>query len=434
MSQSSVEDRPARLSVGVVGAGRVGAVLGAALGRAGHRVVAASAVSDASLARVEALLPGTPVVPPDEVLARADLVLLAVPDDALPGLVDGLVAADAVRPGQLLVHTSGRYGAAVLDEATRRGALPLALHPAMTFTGRGEDLTRLAGACFGVTAPDLLRPIAEALVVEMGGDPQWVEEDKRVLYHAALAGGANHLSTLVNESVDLLRQCGVEEPERMLAPLLGAALDNALRSGDAALTGPVARGDAGTVAAHLRELREVSPDTVGRVRRHGPADRRPCPRRRAAAPRGGRSPARRPCRRSPRPMTTRLVHTRKDLREAVAEADPGGTGEVGVVMSLGALHDGHRALIKAARQPVRPGGRHGLPQPAAVRAGRGPDPLPAHPRLGRRDLCARSRSTSCSPPTSTRSTPAGRRWCWSRPASSVTYSKARRGRGTSTAC
>ena len=262
-SSTPVGDRPARLSVGVVGAGRVGAVLGAALGRAGHRVVAVSAVSDASRARVDTLLPGTPVVPPDEVLALADLVLLTVPDDVLPGLVDGLVSADAVRPGQLVVHTSGRYGVAVLDEATRCGALPLALHPAMTFTGRTEDLTRLAGACFGVTAPEPLRPIADALVLEMGGDPQWVDEDKRVLYHAALAGGANHLSTLVNQSVDLLRQCGVAEPERMLAPLLAAALDNALRSGDAALTGPVARGDAGTVAAHLRELRAVSPDAVG---------------------------------------------------------------------------------------------------------------------------------------------------------------------------
>jgi len=262
-SSASVVDRPARLSVGVVGAGRVGAVLAAALVRAGHRVVAASAVSDASRARVDALLPGTPVVPPDEILALADLVLLTVPDDVLPGLVEGLVSAGAVRPGQLIVHTSGRYGVAVLDEATRRGGLPLALHPVMTFTGRTEDLTRLAGACFGVTAPEPLRPIADALVLEMGGDPQWVDEDKRVLYHAALAGGANHLSTLVNQSVDLLRRCGVAEPERMLAPLLGAALDNALRSGDAALTGPVARGDAGTIAAHLRELRAVSPDAVG---------------------------------------------------------------------------------------------------------------------------------------------------------------------------
>jgi predicted short-subunit dehydrogenase-like oxidoreductase (DUF2520 family) len=237
-------------------------VLGAALQQAGHRVVAVSAVSDASLRRAEALLPDAPVVAPPEVLGAAELVLLTVPDDALPALVEGLVRAGEVRAGQLVVHTSGRYGVRVLGPATAAGALPLALHPAMTFTGRPDDLARLPGACFGVTAPDALRPIAEALVLEMGGDPQWVDEDQRVLYHAALAGGANHLMTLVNESVDLLRRSGVGDPERMLGALLGAAMDNALRSGDAALTGPVARGDAGTVAAHLAALREVSPHTA----------------------------------------------------------------------------------------------------------------------------------------------------------------------------
>jgi predicted short-subunit dehydrogenase-like oxidoreductase (DUF2520 family) len=90
-----------------------------------------------------------------------------------------------------------------------------------------------------------------------------VAEERRALYHAALANGANHLTTLVNESVELLARSGVEHPARMLAPLLGAALDNALRSGDLALTGPVSRGDAGTVAAHLRELRDVSPQALG---------------------------------------------------------------------------------------------------------------------------------------------------------------------------
>ncbi|HEX4700432.1 MAG TPA: DUF2520 domain-containing protein [Actinomycetes bacterium] len=261
-SVPTVDDRPARLSVGIVGAGRVGVVLAAALAGAGHRVVAVSAVSDASRRRAAEVLPGVPVLPPPDVLAASELVLLTVPDDVLPGLVEGLAAAGDVKPGQLVVHTSGRYGVAVLDPATRAGALPLALHPAMTFTGRREDLARLGGACFGITAPQPLHPIAEALVVEMGGDPQWVSEEARPLYHAALAGGANHLATLVNESVDLLHRCGVSEAQRMLAPLLGAALDNALRSGDASLTGPVARGDAGTVAAHVRELRAVSPDTA----------------------------------------------------------------------------------------------------------------------------------------------------------------------------
>ncbi|MFE7979216.1 Rossmann-like and DUF2520 domain-containing protein [Streptomyces shenzhenensis] len=260
--QPDLKDRPARLTVGVVGAGRVGPVLAASLRLAGHRPVAVSAVSDASRRRAELLLPDVPVVPPAEVLQRAELVLLTVPDDTLPGLVSGLAETGAVRPGQLLVHTSGRYGARVLDPALRAGALPLALHPVMTFTGTPVDVQRLAGCSFGVTAPDELRLAAEALVIEMGGEPEWVAEENRPLYHAALALGANHLVTLVAQSMELLRAAGVEAPDRMLGPLLGAALDNALRSGDAALTGPVARGDAGTVAAHVAELRRHAPQSL----------------------------------------------------------------------------------------------------------------------------------------------------------------------------
>ncbi|MHC0431864.1 Rossmann-like and DUF2520 domain-containing protein [Streptomyces sp. O3] len=256
------QDRPARLTVGVVGAGRVGPALAASLKLAGHRPVAASGVSEASVRRAAVLLPGVPLVPPAEVFARADLVLLTVPDDTLPGLVEGLAETGAVRPGQLVAHTSGRYGARVLDPVLRSGGLPLALHPAMTFTGTPVDVQRLAGCSFGVTAPDELRLAAEALVIEMGGEPEWIEEAARPLYHAALALGANHLVTLVAEAMDLLHKAGVEAPDRMLGPLLGAALDNALRSGDGALTGPVARGDAGTVAAHVAQLREHAPGTV----------------------------------------------------------------------------------------------------------------------------------------------------------------------------
>jgi predicted short-subunit dehydrogenase-like oxidoreductase (DUF2520 family) len=251
---------PPRLRVGVVGTGRAGAVLGAALARCGHRVVAAYAVSDLSRLRAEALLPGVPLRPVAEVVAAADLVLLTVPDDVLPGLVAGLAETGTVRPGQFVAHASGRYGYTVLDPVTRAGALPLALHPVMTFTGTSIDLNRLTGAPFGVTAPDQLRPVAEALVVEMGGEPVWVAEGSRALYHAALAHGANHLVTLVAQTMELLAAAGVDQPARLVAPLLSAALDNALRYGDQALTGPVARGDAGTVAAHVRELGEASPE------------------------------------------------------------------------------------------------------------------------------------------------------------------------------
>lgn len=259
--------RPARLAVGVVSAGRVGAVLGAALTSAGHVVVATSGVSAASVRRAEELLPGAPLLPPDEVVRQADLVVLAVPDDVLPGLVRGLAAAGEFRAGQIVAHTCGAHGILVLEPAIGLGVLPLALHPVMTFTGRAEDVARLAACSFGVTAAD--EPgwsVAEALVVEMGAEPVRVSEQARPLYHAALAHGANHLAVLVADAADALRLAGIGPAERMLGPLLSAALDNALRHGDRALTGPVSRGDTETVRAHLRVLAERMPGLAGAYR------------------------------------------------------------------------------------------------------------------------------------------------------------------------
>ncbi|MFI6131095.1 DUF2520 domain-containing protein [Micromonospora sp. NPDC051141] len=254
---------PRTLTVGVLGAGRVGAVLGAALAAAGHRVAAASGASGASRARLALLLPQTPHrAAPAVARAATDLLLVAVPDDALAAVVADLAATGALRPGQVVAHTSGAHGLAVLAPAAAAGARPLALHPAMTFTGTPDDLSRLAGSSYGVTAPAELRPFAARLVADLGGVPEWVGEADRPLYHAALAHGANHLVTVVNDAADRLRDAGVDRPEKVLAPLLRAALENALRLGDDALTGPVSRGDAGTVRRHLDRLAATAPESV----------------------------------------------------------------------------------------------------------------------------------------------------------------------------
>ena len=263
-ARAGVSSPPARsLVVGLIGAGRVGAVLAAALTGAGHRVVAASGVSAEAKARIVRLLPDAANLPADAVARAAqDLLLLAVPDDALAAVVAGLAETGALRPGQVIAHTSGAHGLAVLAPAAAAGARPLALHPAMTFTGTADDLTRLPGISYGVTAHAALRPFAARLVVDLGGVPEWIAEGDRSLYHAALAHGANHLVTLVNEAADRLHDAGVADPEKVLGPLLRAALDNALRLGDAALTGPVSRGDAGTVARHLERLASTAPESV----------------------------------------------------------------------------------------------------------------------------------------------------------------------------
>ncbi len=238
----------------MVGAGRVGAVLASALRATGHAVVGASGVSDASRERIEVLLPGVPRLDVAEVVRRAELVLLAVPDDALPDLVAGLAATGAWQPGQLLVHTSGRYGTAVLAPAAAAGALGLAVHPAMTFTGTSLDLARLPGSSMAVTAPAVVLPVAQALVIEMGAEPVVVPEHARAAYHAALAHASNHVVTVLAQARQVLADAGVEEADGLLAPLVLAAVDNAVRMGDLALTGPVQRGDDGTVRAHVAAL------------------------------------------------------------------------------------------------------------------------------------------------------------------------------------
>ena len=267
--------RPARLKVGLISAGRVGTALGVALERADHVVVAASAVSAASLRRAEDRLPDTPIRPPDEVAADAELLILAVPDAELAGLVSGLAVTGAVKPGTIVAHTSGANGIAILAPLTERGCVPLAIHPAMTFTGGDEDIARLADTCFGITAADEIGyAIAQSLVLEIGGEPFRVREDARALYHAALAHGSNHLVTVIADALEALRAAlwGAELlgqevvgdapagiAERVIAPLARAALENTLQRGQAALTGPVARGDAQAVARHLAALAEVDP-------------------------------------------------------------------------------------------------------------------------------------------------------------------------------
>jgi predicted short-subunit dehydrogenase-like oxidoreductase (DUF2520 family) len=287
--------RPARLKVGIISAGRVGTALGVALERVDHVVVACSAVSRASRLRAERRLSDTPIAPVPDVASNAELLLLAVPDTELAGLVSGLAATAAVRPGTIVVHTSGVNGVEVL--APLEDCIPLAIHPAMTFTGAQEDISRLPDTCFGITAADEVGyAIAQSLVLEIGGEPFRVPEQARTLYHAALAHAGNHIVTVVTDALDALRaavsgdellgqQLVDNQPggiaERILGPLARAALENTLQRGQAALTGPIARGDAGVVAGHLRALQSVDPQLaqayrVNAIRTaekvHAPAD------------------------------------------------------------------------------------------------------------------------------------------------------------------
>lgn len=251
-----VENKTGRMGIGVVSAGKVGAALGSALRAAGHQIVGAYATSEASVDRAETMLPGVPVLDVRTIVERSEVVLLAVPDDELAGIVDGLAAVGAWHPGQLVVHVAGRFGTDVLAPAVAQGVLGIAIHPAMTFTGTTLDVARLQGCPFAVTAPAMLQPIGLALVADMGGEGFVIAEGDRGVYHAALAHGANHVVTVIAQSIRLLKSIGLEN--EYLRPLITAAIEGALSSGEALQTGPVVRGDAGTVAEHVETLDTIA--------------------------------------------------------------------------------------------------------------------------------------------------------------------------------
>jgi len=226
--------RSGRLGIGIIGAGKVGPVLGAALAGAGHAIVGISAVSESSRDRAEAMLPGAPILEIPQLIERSELVILAVPESELEQLVSGLAAVGAWQPGQLVLHTAPGSGIGVLGPAIAAGVIPLALHPAMAFTGTSIDLVRLRESYFAVTAPTPVQPIGQALVVEMGAEPVIVAEADRAAYAEAIATATSFSTAIVSQAVGLLSDLGLEAPGRVLAPLVRSSVENAL----AAASGP----------------------------------------------------------------------------------------------------------------------------------------------------------------------------------------------------
>jgi len=222
-------ERSGRLDVGVVGAGRVGPVLAAGLAGAGHRIAGVATTSSVGRDRVEALLGAAPILDLPTLLARSDLVVLAIPASEIAPLVGGLAEAGHWRAGTLLAHTAAELGTAVLRPAVERGAIPLAIHPAIVFTGTSLDLVRLRDAVCAVTAPAPVLPIAQALVVELGAEPVVIAEDDRPAYAEAVATATAFSASIVGQSLDILARIGVERPGGVVAPLIRSSVDEALR-------------------------------------------------------------------------------------------------------------------------------------------------------------------------------------------------------------
>lgn len=224
----STAQRSGRLGIGLIGAGRVGPVLALALAGAGHAITGVSAISEESRERAESLLPGVPILDVPEIVRRSELVLFAVPGEELPGLIRGLSETGAWQPGQLAVHTAAEHGHGVFAPALAAGVIPLALHPALVFTGTSLDLERLAGSTVAVTAPAPVLPIGQALAVEMGAEPVVVAEEDRAAYAEAVASAGEFARAVVRQAAEALEGIGIERPNHVLGGLVRAAVEEEL--------------------------------------------------------------------------------------------------------------------------------------------------------------------------------------------------------------
>ena len=249
------------MDVAVVGAGRVGTALAVLLARAGHRLVAVSG-RDATRARTVKFLPGVTVIPAVEAVREAELVLVGVPDDAIPETAE--VIAGAVREGTHVAHLSGSAPLADLDPVALSGARVLALHPLQTVPDVEAGIALLPKSHIAVTAvDDEIYGIGERLVADVGARSFRLPDDRKALYHAAAVFCSNYLAVTQRVAELLFTLAGLEEPVPMFEPLARSTLDNVFELGPAAaLTGPAARGDAGTIRRNLEALAAEAPHSV----------------------------------------------------------------------------------------------------------------------------------------------------------------------------
>jgi predicted short-subunit dehydrogenase-like oxidoreductase (DUF2520 family) len=235
----------------------------------GYPVVAVSSRTSASAERLAKAVDGCQVYPEaQQVAAAAELVFVTTPDDAIAPVVAQL----SWRPGQSVVHCSGAASLDILEPARQAGAQVGAFHPLQTFASVAHAIENLPGSTFAIEAEMPLLNQLKELAAALEG--HWVElkAGDKVLYHAAAVIACNYFVTLVKLATDLWQTFGVSPPEatRALLPLLQGTLNNLRNVGlPHCLTGPIARGDLGTIKKHLAALEKAAPSLLAVYRQLG---------------------------------------------------------------------------------------------------------------------------------------------------------------------
>jgi predicted short-subunit dehydrogenase-like oxidoreductase (DUF2520 family) len=256
------------VKLGFIGAGTVGTALAVRLAEKGYPVVAVASRTFASAERLAALVlavqvraqvPGCRAVKTGQGVAdAAELVFITTPDDAIGNVASGI----RWHPGKAVVHCSGAHSTDILSEAKAQGALTGAFHPLQTFASVKYAIQNMPGSTFGIEAEEPLLATLKELAFALDGTPQVLRPDDKVLYHVSAVIASNYLVTLVKLATDLWMDFGAtrEEAIKALMPLIRGTLNNIQNVGiPNCLTGPIARGDAGTIEKHFEAIKTSAP-------------------------------------------------------------------------------------------------------------------------------------------------------------------------------
>lgn len=248
--------------LGFVGAGTVATSLAYALHGKGYPVIAVASRTYASAQKLAGLIPCCrPYEEKQPVVDNADLIFITTPDDAISEVAGEL----KWQPGKFAVHCSGADTSALLEKAASEGATTGVLHPLQTFAGMKQRKISLAGITFSVEAPEPLLSILKKMAAALGGKSLVLVPEDRALYHASAVMVCNYLVTLVKLSTDLWSDFGLsrEDALKALAPLIKGTINNLETVGlPGCLSGPISRGDTGTLKKHLMALSKNHGDII----------------------------------------------------------------------------------------------------------------------------------------------------------------------------
>ena len=245
----------------IIGTGMVGTAIGFLLKKAGYKVVSIYDKSSTALKRALPYTGGKAFLNPQEAVRKPDCILITTPDDAISSACADIAVSPAIK-GRFVFHMSGAGGLDLLESAKKAGASVASIHPLQSFSSIDQAIENIPGSFFGVTADKKALSPAKNIIRSLKGIPLVISPDQKPLYHAAACFASNYLVSLMNAVESIYQAAGINEKDARKAylPLVYGSLKNIEKSGSiSSLTGPIARGDYGTIKKHITAINKNLP-------------------------------------------------------------------------------------------------------------------------------------------------------------------------------